>query len=295
MRIAILPRGRKLNSTIRVTEPAHAAGARVRAVPFGWAFALGAVLFAHAGLAEVELTGLDDAQSANVLAYLDFDEEPCDAPAWRVEQQYQAAPARIRDALQALGYYEPRIVPKLERDDACWHATFAVQLGEPVAVRRLDVTLDGEAAGDAAFVAARDQSPLRAGGALHHGDYETLKRRWSDLALERGYADAKFTESRIDVYPEQRVADIVLHFDSGKRYRFGDVTFEQDVLSDRLVRSYLPFRARGFVRRARAHEPLRRARGQRLLPQHRGAAGARRTATRARSRSRSCSRAPRAG
>ncbi len=205
------------------------------------AFLLGALLAAGPGRAEVVLTGLDDAQSANVLAYFDFDDEPCDAPAWRVEQKFQAAPARIRDALQALGYYEPRIAPKLERDATCWHATFTVEIGEPVVVRTFDVLLDGEAAGDPSFIAARDESPLRAGVPLHHGQYEALKRRWSDLALERGYADAKFAESRIDVYPEQRVADVTLHFDSGRRYRFGDVTFDQDVLADRLIRSYLPF------------------------------------------------------
>jgi translocation and assembly module TamA len=205
------------------------------------AFLLGALLGAEPARAEVLLTGLDDAQSANVLAYIEFDDEPCDAPAWRVEQQFQASPARIRDALQALGYYEPRIEPKIERDDACWHATFTVELGQPVVVRAFDVLLDGEAAGDNSFITVRDESPLRAGATLHHGQYETLKRRWSDLALERGYADAKFTESRIDVYPEQRAADVVLHFDSGKRYRFGDVAFDQDVLSDRLIRSYLTF------------------------------------------------------
>jgi translocation and assembly module TamA len=204
---------------------------------------LGAALLAPGARAEVVLDGLDDAQRANVLAYLDFDEEPCDAPAWRVEQQYQAAPGRIRDALKALGYYEPQVTPKIERDDACWHATFAVTVGAPVVVRGLNLELAGEAASDPAFVAARDQSPLKAGAPLHHGNYEALKRRWSDIAVERGYADAKFTENRIDVYPEERVADVVLRFDSGKRYRFGDVTFEQDVLSDRLARSYLPFHA----------------------------------------------------
>jgi translocation and assembly module TamA len=205
------------------------------------ALVLGGVFAPTQVRADVVLVGLDEAPRANVLAYLDFDDEPCDAPAWRVEQQFQAAPARISAALEAFGYYEPRITPMLERDAACWHATFTVQPGEPVVVRNLDVTLDGEAAGDATFALARGESPLRIGGPLHHGDYETLKRRWSDLALERGYADAKFAESRIDVYPEQRVADIVLHFDSGKRYRFGEVTFQQNVLSDGLVRSYLPF------------------------------------------------------
>ncbi len=210
------------------------------------AFLLGLWLAVPSARAEVVLTGLDEAQSANVLAYLDLDEEPCDAPAWRVEQQYQAARPRIRDALQAFGYYEPRIDPKLERDDACWHATFAVETGEPVTVRRIDVTLEGEAAGDAAFLSVRGESPLREGRPLHHGDYEALKRRWSDLALERGYPDAKFNENRIDVYPEQRVADVVLRFDSGKRFRFGDITFEQDVLSERLVRSYMQFHPGDF-------------------------------------------------
>jgi translocation and assembly module TamA len=204
-------------------------------------FVLGATLAGHAVRAEVVLAGLDDAQIANVLAYLDFDEEPCDAPAWRVAQQFQGAPERIREALQALGYYEPRVEPNLARDAECWHATFTVQVGDPVIVRRLDVLLDGEAASDKLFVAAQNESPLRIGRPLHHGDYEALKRRWSDLAVERGYADAKFSESRIDVYPDERAADIVLRFDSGRRYRFGDITFEQNVLSDRLVRSYLPF------------------------------------------------------
>jgi translocation and assembly module TamA len=198
--------------------------------------ALGAACFA--ARADVAINGLDEAQRANVLAYLDFDEESCDAPAWRIEQLYQGAPRRISDALQALGYYDPRITPAFERDAACWHAKFDVQAGEPVIVRSLDVQLTGEAQNDATFAAVRQQSPLTVGVPLHHGDYEALKRRWSDLARERGYADAMFTENRIDVYPDQRAADIALRFDSGRRYRFGEINFQQDVLSDEVIRSY---------------------------------------------------------
>src|SRR5687768_1903535 len=85
-----------------------------RLVRAGRAFAFAVLLAAGPAGAEVVLEGLDVAQNANVLAYLDFDDEPCDAPAWRVEQLYQASPARIRDALQALGFYEPRISGRLE-------------------------------------------------------------------------------------------------------------------------------------------------------------------------------------
>jgi translocation and assembly module TamA len=212
---------------------------RTRLARFGRIVSLAAALGAGAAHADVELTGLDGAQSANVRAYLDLDREACDAPDWRVQQQYQTAPARVRTALEALGYYEPTIEPSLERTAQCWHAKFAIKVGAPTLVRNLDVRLDGAAASDAAFVNARQQSPLKLGAILNHGDYEALKRRWLDLATERGYADAKFTDNRIDVYPEQRAADIVLHFDSGKRYRFGAISFDQDVLSDELIHSYL--------------------------------------------------------
>jgi translocation and assembly module TamA len=213
---------------------------RTRGRRLAWlALPLAAALGVRAARADVELTGLDAAQSANVRAYLDLVNEPCDAPAWRVEQQYGAAAARIRSALEALGYYEPKIVSSMEHGAQCWHAKFAITVGAPTLVRNLDVELSGGAAGDAAFVAAREQSPLKLGAVLHHGDYEALKRSWLDLAAERGYADAQFTENRIDVYPTERVADVVLHFDSGKRYHFGEISFQQEVLSEDLIRSYV--------------------------------------------------------
>ena len=190
----------------------------------------------------VEISGLDPAQTANVRAHLDLDEEACDAPEWRVEQEYQASLEKIRTALEALGYYEPRIEPSLDRTPQCWHAKFTVRLGPPTLVRNLDLELVGEAVKDSQFVSAREQSPIKVGAVLNHGDYEALKRRWLDLAAERGYAEAQFTANRIDVYPEQRVADIVLRFDSGKRYRFGEISFQQDVLSDELIHSYVKIR-----------------------------------------------------
>jgi translocation and assembly module TamA len=202
--------------------------------------ALAAVLGAHAASAGVELAGLDGAASANVLAFLTLDEEPCDAPPWRIGQQAAAAPARIALALEALGHYAADVETEIAFEPECWRVTFTVDPGQPVRIRVLDVVLQGEAGRDPAFENLAERSALRAGDVLHHGDYERLKRRWSDLARERGYAEAEFVASRIDVYPEALAADVVLRFDSGPRYRFGEIAFDQDVLSDALVRSYLP-------------------------------------------------------
>ncbi len=193
--------------------------------------------------ADVAVDGVDDAQRANILAYLSLDEEPCDAAGWRVEQQYQSAPARIREALQALGYYGAAVRARLDRTEDCWHATFTVDPGEPVRIRTLDVGLEGDAANDQPFKDALADAGLKSGEILNQGRYEQLKRRWSDLARERGYADARLAASRIDVYPADHAADVALRFDSAVRYRFGDVSLQQSVLAESLVRSYLPFHA----------------------------------------------------
>ncbi|MEO8463769.1 MAG: autotransporter assembly complex family protein [Gammaproteobacteria bacterium] len=214
--------------------------ARMPAGTSAWCALVGLAVAAQAR-ATVELKGVDGEVAANVLAFLTLDEEPCDAESSRVDQQRSAAPARIRQALEAFGYYEPKIESQLDRVGDCWHVIFTIAAGEPVRIRELDVQLAGEAATDSEFVAARTAAAFETGSALHHGAYETLKTRWADLARERGYRDAKFVENHIDVYPDQHAADVVLRFDSGSRYTFGAVDFRQDVLLDPLVRSYLPF------------------------------------------------------
>lgn len=209
----------------------------------GRAVALAAALAALPAAADLVLTGVDGALLANVLAHVDLDEEPCDAPRWRVEREYAAASSEIRAALEALGHYEPQLTASLdlERDD-CWRATIAIAPGEPVRVRDLDVAVAGEGANDSAFAAAAREVGLAKGSPLDHGKYELLKRRWAEVALERGYADARFTANRIDVHVAERAADIVLRYDSGPRYRFGPIVFEQDVLADTLIESFVTFR-----------------------------------------------------
>ncbi|HXS78731.1 MAG TPA: autotransporter assembly complex family protein [Gammaproteobacteria bacterium] len=201
-----------------------------------------ALAVADAAAADVEVLGVEGPLAANVLAYLDLDEEPCDAPRVRVEQLYGRAPPRIRDALQAFGHYEPTVTPELSFADACWHARFTIAAGEPVRIRTLQLGLTGAAEVDPPFVTTLAQAGLEVGDPLDHGAYEQLKRRLSDLGRERGYADARFVASRIDVYPEEHAADVALQFDSGVRYSFGRTELTQEVLTEDLASSYVTFR-----------------------------------------------------
>ncbi len=193
--------------------------------------------------AGVRLEGLTGAAADNVLALLELDDEPCDAPAWRLRQRFAEAPDQIRAALQVFGYFRPAIRPRLEFGEHCWEAEFDIEPGEPVRWRRLDVRISGEAEAQPELAQLVEPLPLRAGAPFYQPDYESFKRRLVDTATRFGYFDAVFEESLVDVYPQEGAADLRLVFATGRRYRFGEIAIEQDVVDAGLVRRYLRFAA----------------------------------------------------
>jgi translocation and assembly module TamA len=199
-----------------------------------------ALLAIGAGLrAEIELSGVDEIVAANVRAFLTIDEEGCDADQSTVRRHFAAAPAQIQSALEAFGYYAPAVDSSLELGESCWTAVFRIEPGERVLIRSVDVRIDGAASTDAAFATAQSNSALRAGEPLRHAQYEGLKQQFQNLARDRGYASARFTANRIDIYPLELVADVTLHFESGDRYRFGEVVVEQNVLREDFVATFI--------------------------------------------------------
>jgi translocation and assembly module TamA len=221
------------------------AGGAGRRYPGLCALTLALGLWTGAAAATVTLEGLEDDPrlADNVLAFMNLDDEPCDAPEWRIRQEFQGAPDAIRTALEAFGFYEVKVSSSLELAADCWKARFEIAPGAPVTVRTADIALDGEARDDSLFMAIVAAFPLKVGAALDQGTYQGFKQRLLDAARSRGYARAAFSEARIDVYPEQHAADVKMVFDSGPRYHFGEISLEQDVLDERLVRAYLDFKS----------------------------------------------------
>jgi len=188
--------------------------------------------------AETTVTGVEDEVLENVLAYLDVDDLSCGASPALVEQALSRARGQATEALNAFGFYAPGVAAELEPGADCWRAAISVEPGEPVLLREVDIRLGGPAAASAAFEALPAASMLTPGSALHHGRYDELKRGLLDLARNRGYAEARFETSRIDVYPELGAADIRLHFESGPRYAIGAVTINQDALEPGFVDAF---------------------------------------------------------
>jgi translocation and assembly module TamA len=203
---------------------------------------LTALLFAPAAQAGVQLTGVDKDNEATILGYLQLDDELCDSPKWRVRRLFAAAEQEIRSALEVSGYYAATIEQELQQQEACWQASFRISLGEPVRLRQILVSVDTGNKPDAEFSEAIKQCALQPDDVFRHASYETCKQRIARVAEDRGYFSGSFEIQKVDVYPEQYVADITLKYLSGPRYTFGSVSFEQDVLNTDLAERYVEFR-----------------------------------------------------
>lgn len=143
----------------------------------------------------------------------------------KVEGREKKIELAVRQAMQAIGYYSPRIQFQYPSDKSN-SLQIQIESGKPVLVRQLQVELEGDSRKDPDFLKILSSMDLKTGDAIHHGKYENIKRRLKTLAATHGYFDARMEKSDVQVYPGDRVADIHIIFNSGHRYRFGAITVD---------------------------------------------------------------------
>jgi len=191
--------------------------------------------------ATVLISGINSQTRNNILAYLQLDNEACDAPDWRVRRLFADSETEIQEALQVVGYYNIEVEKQLEYGEGCWQANFTINLGEAVVLRTVSIEVDTGGEQDKKLLNVLHECALRTGDILHHAKYDSCRRNIAQMAKSRGYFDAKFIERRIDVYPTELAADITLFFETGRRYVFGETRFDQTVLDHELVQRVVTY------------------------------------------------------
>lgn len=171
---------------------------------------------------EVELSPARKALRENIEAHVGA---PGKRDARQLRRFARHAEREAARALQALGYYRPQIRSEVLEDGDEPLLRLIVEQGEPVRLRSVEIRVEGEAAQLARFRLPRSDK-LAPGAVLDHGAYEDAKRLIRNRALRFGFFDGRFVEQRLLVDPEAGVADIRLVYDSGARYRLGQVQFE---------------------------------------------------------------------
>lgn len=172
------------------------------------------------------------------LSHLKSDEFPA-----QTDFLYQRADDELRNILKALGYYAPRISPRLERQPELTRATFTIELGEPVRVRDIDLQVTG--AGQSLETWRQFEKfelSLKPNAVFRHKDYSDAVSALTNIAVNEGYMDYEFTQREFKVYPHLNAVDISLHLNTQNAYQFGEVTFEgSQQVSDEFLRRYLDF------------------------------------------------------
>ncbi|MGD8867244.1 MAG: POTRA domain-containing protein, partial [Gemmatimonadales bacterium] len=181
---------------------------------------------------------------SNVVNSLTLAEVPPDQPidVARIRRLHEHAPDEIRRALQPFGYYRAKVQSELVTAGKPWVARYTIDLGPPLRVNRLEIRVIGEGRDEPLLVEAVSQFPLSEGDVLLQPLYTQGKATLQAPAAELGYFDAAFDTSQIRVDLDAYKSTIVLQFDTGARYRFGSVTFNQEILDSSVVWGYVPFR-----------------------------------------------------
>lgn len=175
----------------------------------------------------------------NIRQYLSMADESCEAPLWRLKSLLVEGEDEIKKAAQALGYYQLTFTTDLTQANNCWQLRIELTPGEQVKVTRFELNIRDDGAQGDVFKELYDKPDIHVGDKLHHGRYENFKNRISTLATSHGYFDGRFDVARVIVNAAENTADIELIYNTGTRYRIGEIRITHNILSKDFLEGFL--------------------------------------------------------
>lgn len=192
----------------------------------------------------VNIQGLDNPLENHVEEYLDIyrAQKNGELSLGRLQGLHSQAEEQIRTALQVYGYYKPIIQSDLKQVGDDWVATYVVKRGEPVRINTLDIQIFGEGKDDPQLRELVDKFPLRQGQAIEHPVYDSARDELLRTAIEQGFLDASMLKRELVIDLQSYSARVSLHIETKKRYYFGEVQIERNVMNEDFIRRYIRFK-----------------------------------------------------
>lgn len=145
----------------------------------------------------------------------------------RLEETEMAASLRLKDALEAYGYYGAQWQQRYEKSGLKKYLIiFSIKLGNPIKVRNIDLKKTGSGSEISSVKKLYDQFPIHPQDVLDQMAYEEWKGRVISLLNARGYANAVYTKHEILIDRDHFWADIYLWLNTGPRYKFGNIKIQ---------------------------------------------------------------------
>ena len=190
----------------------------------------------------------------NVLAFLQSKTYDCQAVSSKISRQHRDLLALVQTAVQPFGYFNTEIIVKVSPQVICENIELKVILGPLTLINESKIELIDSS--DDGFIQLLKTHDLQSGQPLKQIKYEQLKSQLIDLANEKFYLDAEFTEQKIDVYPETNQADITLKFNPGPRYQVStlNVDVDEPFLSKELINNLINIKAGQYLTQTQLYQ-----------------------------------------
>lgn len=188
---------------------------------------------------ELQIEGGNKELRDNIRQYLTIADEACSAPLWRLKSLLVDGEDEIENAAKALGYYLLAFTTNLAQENNCWQLRIQLTPGEQVKIVQFDLNIRDDGAQGGVFKELYDKPDIRVGDNLHHGRYDNFKNRIATLAASHGYFDGRFDVARVTVNAAENTAAIELIYNTGTRYRIGEIRMVHNILSTDFLLGFL--------------------------------------------------------
>ena len=139
---------------------------------------------------------------------------------------FNAAVPQLRSlsnqAAHAMGYYNAKFKFEKLNDDK---VKVIVTPNDPVIVKEQNIDFTGAGKDLAQFQVVRVLPELDVGDILNHGLYEATKTKITNAAANNGFFDSYWRLHDVKVEEPQKTASINLKYETGERYKLGEVEF----------------------------------------------------------------------
>ena len=189
--------------------------------------------------AKLLITGVEGELKVALEKHLPVNLPECSAPRGDVSSYFTSLKGSLRKGARALGYYDAEFRSGGQNVDGCWNLTFNINPGNPVRVVSQYIEVLGAGSNEQQFRDAMKAPPYQQNDILNHQLYDDFKTKLTETADTLGYLDAVYEQKSVTVDPLAFEARVNLVMNTGPRYTFGDVTIEQAVLSDALVKRFI--------------------------------------------------------
>jgi translocation and assembly module TamA len=180
-------------------------------------------------VAEIEITGLEGELLQQAIANITVTRELAAATTARtLDRRVRQAVTQLDNALKVNGYYSADITPHVLEQAEKRFFRFVVVKGEPVRIGTLRLDITGDGADFREFQDWKNSFPLETGDILVDTRYEEALTELQRKARKYGFFDSQISRREIRIDRSTLTADIHIEFESGARFRYGEIRLLQD-------------------------------------------------------------------